>query len=164
VVMLTGDNEATARTIAATLGIDEYHAQALPDRKVEVVRGLQDQGYTVAMVGDGINDSPALSQADVGISMRHGADIAREACDVLLLDGTLDDILTARAVSREAMELVEHNFRTIVAVNSAALLLAVTGAAPPVFSATIHNMSTIMVGLRSLQPLRKEIATDHHHA
>ena len=157
VVMLTGDNEATARTIAATLGIDEYHAQALPDRKVEVVRGLQDQGYTVAMVGDGINDSPALSQADVGISMRHGADIAREACDVLLMDGTLDDILTARAVSREAMALVEHNFRTIVAVNSAALLLAVTGAAPPVFSATIHNMSTIMVGLRSLQPLRKEI-------
>uniref|UniRef100_C6E4A7 P-type Zn(2+) transporter n=1 Tax=Geobacter sp. (strain M21) TaxID=443144 RepID=C6E4A7_GEOSM len=157
VVMLTGDNEATARTIAATLVIDEYHAQALPDRKVEVVRELQLQGYTVAMVGDGINDSPALSQADVGISMRHGADIAREACDVLLLDGTLDDIQTARAVSLEAMELVEHNFRTIVAVNSAALLLAVTGAAPPVFSATIHNLSTILVGLRSLQPLRKEV-------
>ncbi len=158
VVMLTGDNEATARTIAGNLGIDEFHAQALPDRKVEVVRLLQNQGYTVAMVGDGINDSPALSQADVGISMKHGADIAREACDVLLMDGTLEDILTARAVSREAMELVEHNFRTIVAVNSAALLLAVTGAAPPVFSATIHNLSTIMVGLRSLQPLRKEVA------
>ena len=159
VVMLTGDNEATARTIAWNLGIDEFHAQALPDRKVEVVRLLQEQGYTVAMVGDGINDSPALSQADVGISMKHGADIAREACDVLLMDGTLEDILTARAVSREAMELVEHNFRTIVAVNSAALLLAVTGAAPPVFSATIHNLSTILVGLRSLQPLRKEVAT-----
>ncbi|HBG06146.1 MAG: cation transporter [Geobacteraceae bacterium GWC2_58_44] len=157
VVMLTGDNEATARTIAASLGIEEYHAQALPDRKVEVVKQLQAEGLTVAMVGDGINDSPALSQADVGISMRHGADIAREACDVLLMDGTLDDILTARAVSREAMELVEHNFRTIVAVNSAALLLAVTGAAPPVFSATIHNLSTILVGLRSLQPLRKEV-------
>ncbi len=159
VVMLTGDNEATARTIAASLGIGEYHAQAMPDRKVEVVRDLQDQGFTVAMVGDGINDSPALSQADVGISMRHGADIAREACDVLLLDGTLEDILTARAVSREAMDLVEHNFRTIVAVNSAALLLAVTGAAPPVFSATIHNLSTLLVGLRSLQPLRKEVAS-----
>lgn len=158
VVMLTGDNEATARTIAARLGIDEFHAQALPDRKVEVVRQLQEQGHTVAMVGDGINDSPALSQADVGISMKHGADIAREACDVLLMDGTLDDILTARTVSREAMDLVEHNFRTIVAVNSAALLLAVTGAAPPVFSATIHNLSTILVGLRSLKPLRQEVA------
>jgi heavy metal translocating P-type ATPase len=157
VVMLTGDNQATARTIAASLGIDEFHAQALPDRKVEVIKELQAQGHTVAMVGDGINDSPALSQADVGISMRHGADIAREACDVLLMDGTLEDILTARAVSREAMELVEHNFRTIVAVNSAALLLAMTGAAPPVFSATIHNLSTVLVGLRSLQPLRKEV-------
>jgi len=157
VVMLTGDNHATARTIAASLGIDEFHAQALPDRKVEVVKELQAQGHTVAMVGDGINDSPALSQADVGISMRHGADIAREACDVLLMDGTLEDILTARAVSREAMDLVEHNFRTIVAVNSAALLLAMTGAAPPVFSATIHNLSTVLVGLRSLQPLRKEV-------
>lgn len=157
IVMLTGDNEATARTIAGNLGIEEFYAQALPDRKVEVIKELQAEGFTVAMVGDGINDSPALSQADVGISMRHGADIAREACDVLLMDGTLDDILTARAVSREAMELVEHNFRTIVAVNSAALLLAVTGAAPPVFSATIHNLSTILVGLRSLQPLRKEV-------
>ncbi len=157
VVMLTGDNQATARTIAANLGIEEFHAHALPDRKVEVIKELQAQGHTVAMVGDGINDSPALSQADIGISMRHGADIAREACDVLLMDGTLEDILTARAVSREAMQLIEHNFRTIVAVNSAALLLAVTGAAPPVFSATIHNLSTILVGLRSLQPLRKEV-------
>ena len=152
--MLTGDNEATARTIAARLGIDEYYAQTLPDGKVEVVKGLQSEGYTVVMVGDGINDSPALSRADVGISMRHGADIAREACDVLLMEGTLDDILTARDISREAVALIEHNFRTIVAVNSAALLLAVTGAMPPVFSATLHNMSTILVGLRSLQPLR----------
>jgi manganese/zinc-transporting P-type ATPase C len=156
VVMLTGDNAATARTIAESVGIDDFYAQALPDQKVEVIKQLQAQGHIVAMVGDGINDSPALSQADVGISMRYGADIAREACDVLLMDGTLDDILTARAVSREAMELVEHNFRTIVTVNSAALLLAVTGAAPPVFSATIHNASTVLVGLRSLQPLRKE--------
>lgn len=156
IVMLTGDNDATARSIAATLGIAEFHSQAMPDRKLEVIRGLQAEGHTVVMVGDGINDSPALSQADVGISMRHGADIAREACDVLLMDGTLKDILAARAVSEEAMELVEHNFRTIVTVNSAALLLAVTGAAPPVFSATIHNLSTILVGLRSLQPLRKE--------
>jgi manganese/zinc-transporting P-type ATPase C len=154
VVMLTGDNEATARTIAARLGIDEYYAQTLPDGKVEVVRALQNEGYTVVMVGDGINDSPALSRADVGVSMRHGADIAREACDVLLMDGTLDDLLVAREISREAVALVEHNFRTIVAVNSGALLLAVTGAMPPVFSATLHNLSTVLVGLRSLQPLR----------
>ncbi|WP_298433579.1 heavy metal translocating P-type ATPase [Geobacter sp.] len=154
IVMMTGDNEATARTIAASLGIGEFRAQTLPDEKVEVVKSLQREGHTVAMVGDGINDSPALSRADVGISMRHGADIAREACDVLLMEGTLDDILAAREISREAMELIAHNFRTIVAVNSAALLLAATGVMPPVFSATIHNLSTVLVGLRSLQPLR----------
>jgi manganese/zinc-transporting P-type ATPase C len=155
IAMLTGDNEATARTIAARLGISEYYAQALPDGKVEVVQRLQAAGFTVVMVGDGINDSPALSRADVGVSMRHGADIAREACDILLMEGTLDDILVARDISREAVALIEHNFHTIVAVNSAALLLAVTGVMPPVFSATLHNLSTILVGLRSLQPLRK---------
>ncbi|SNB45505.1 heavy metal translocating P-type ATPase [Geobacter sp. DSM 9736] len=155
IVMLTGDNRATAATIAAQLGIDEFHAQVLPDQKVELIKALQREGCTVAMVGDGINDSPALACADVGISMRHGADIAREACDILLMEGTLADILTAREVSREAMELIHHNFRTIVAVNSAALLLSVTGAMPPVFSATLHNLSTILVGLRALQPLRR---------
>lgn len=155
IVMLTGDNEATAATIAGELGIEEFHAQALPDRKVEVIEALRRQGHTVAMVGDGINDSPALARAHVGISMKHGADIAREACDVLLLDGTLHDILTARRISQEAMALVEQNFRTIVVVNTGAMLLAVTGAMPPVFSATIHNLSTILVGLRSLGPLRR---------
>ncbi len=159
VIMLTGDNTATAKTIADNLGIEEYYAQALPDEKVEVVKKLQSEGYIVAMIGDGINDSPALSCADVGISMCHGADIAREACDVLLLDGTLDDILIARTVSQQAMQLIEHNFRTIVTINSAALFLAVTGAMPPVFSATLHNLSTILVGLRSLQPLKKELSS-----
>ena len=156
IIMLTGDNELTAQAIATRLGIDEFYAQTLPDAKVDVVKELQGQGYTVAMVGDGINDSPALSQADVGISMRHGADIAREACDVLLLDGTLDDILSARKISREAMALINRNFRTIITINTAALLLAVTGAMPPVFSSSLHNLSTIFVGLRSLQPLRKQ--------
>ncbi|MEW6593634.1 MAG: heavy metal translocating P-type ATPase [Thermodesulfobacteriota bacterium] len=155
IIMLTGDNQETAATIATELGIDEFYAQALPDRKVEVIKGLQREGYTVAMVGDGINDTPALSHADVGISMKHGADIAKEACDVLLLEGTLSDLLLARRVSQDAMMLIEQNFRSIVAVNSAALLFSVTGAMPPVFSATIHNLSTVLVGLRSLQPLRR---------
>jgi manganese/zinc-transporting P-type ATPase C len=155
IVMLTGDNEATARTIAARLGIDEYYAHALPDRKVQVVEELQREGYTVAMVGDGINDSPALSRADVGISMKHGSDIAREACDVLLMEGTLSDILEARKIAEEGMELIRENFRTIVAVNSTAMVMAVTGVMPPVFSATLHNLSTILVGLRALQPLRR---------
>ena len=154
IVMLTGDNIATARTIAASLGIDEFYAQALPDGKVKIVAELQQAGYTVAMVGDGINDSPALSRADVGISMKHGSDIAREACDVLLMEGTLTDILEVRKIAEEGMELIRENFRAIIAVNSTAMLMAVTGAMPPVFSATLHNLSTIAVGLRALRPLR----------
>lgn len=155
IMMVTGDNRETASTIAAELGIDEFRAQALPDEKVTIVKNLKNEGYTVAMVGDGINDSPALSHADVGISMIHGSEIAREACDILLQDGTLEDILIARDISREAMALIEHNFRTIVSVNSAALLLSVTGAMPPIYAATLHNLSTIIVGLRALAPLRK---------
>jgi heavy metal translocating P-type ATPase len=154
IVMLTGDNEASARTIAAELGIGEYYAQAFPERKVEVIRQLKAEGYTVAMVGDGINDSPALAQADVGISMKHGADIAREACDVLLMDGTLEDILVARKIAREGMTLIRENFHQILVINSAAMLMAVTGAAPPVFSAAMHNLATIGAGLRALKPLR----------
>jgi len=98
--MVTGDNRETAATIAAELGINEFHAQALPDDKVEIVRALKNEGFTVAMVGDGINDSPALSHADVGISMKHGSDIARETCDVLLQEGTLEDILLARKIEQ----------------------------------------------------------------
>lgn len=157
IVMVTGDNRETAATIAGELGIDEFHAQSLPDKKVGIIRALQQEGCTVAMVGDGINDSPALSSADVGISMKHGSDIAREACDILLQDGTLGDILIARRISREAMELIEHNFRTIVTVNSSALFLSVAGVMPPVFAATLHNLSTIVVGIRALDPLRKSI-------
>ncbi len=155
ILMVTGDNRETAATIAAELGINEFHAQALPDDKVEIVRALKNEGFTVAMVGDGINDSPALSHADVGISMKHGSDIARETCDVLLQEGTLEDILLARKISREAMALIDDNFRTIVSVNSTALLLSITGAMPPIYAATLHNLGTIMVGLRALAPLKK---------
>lgn len=157
IVMVTGDNRETAAAIAAALGIDEFRAQALPDEKVAVVRELKRQGFTVAVVGDGINDSPALSHADVGISMKHGSDIAREACDVLLQEGSLTDILTAREISKQAMVLIEENFRTIVTVNSTALLLSMTGIMPPVFAATLHNLGTIAVGMRSLAPLKRSV-------
>ena len=163
IVMITGDNRETAATIAGELGIAEFHAQALPDTKVAIIRALQQEGCTVAMVGDGINDSPALSHADVGISMKHGSDIAREACDILLQDGTLEDILIARGISREAMALIEHNFKTIVTVNSAALFLSIVGIMPPVFAATLHNLSTVVVGLRALGPLKQSIAPSQVH-
>ena len=163
IVMITGDNRETAATIAGELGIAEFHAQALPDTKVAIIRALQQEGCTVAMVGDGINDSPALSHADVGISMKHGSDIAREACDILLQDGTLEDILIARGISREAMALIEHNFKTIVTVNSAALFLSIVGIMPPVFAATLHNLSTVIVGLRALGPLKQSVTPPQVH-
>ncbi|MBI5586220.1 MAG: heavy metal translocating P-type ATPase [Deltaproteobacteria bacterium] len=154
IVMLTGDDEATARPLAAQLGMDEYYAQALPDEKVALVKRLQREGYTVAMVGGGINDFAALARADVGITLSHGADITREVCGVLLLEENLGDILEARAISQEAMALIKSNFRAIIAFNSATLLLSVTGALPPVVSAVLHNLSTVFFGLRSLKPLR----------
>ena len=155
VVMITGDNAATARTVAARVGIDEFHAQAFPETKVDAIRKLQQEGYTVAMIGDGINDSPALAHADVGISMKHGAEIAQEACDILLMDGTLTDLLKAREISREALDLIRENNRQIFAVNSVAMVLAITGSAPPMFSALLHNLSTVVTGLKALGPLRR---------
>lgn len=159
VVMLTGDNEATALTVARQLGIPEFHPRALPERKVEVIQSLQQQGHTVVMVGDGVNDSAALSYADVGISMKHGADIAKEACDILLMEGTLHDLLAARRISREAMNLIRSNYRTIIWVNSAAMAMAVTGVLPPIFSAVLHNLGTLTVGLRALKPLKLPAAS-----
>jgi heavy metal translocating P-type ATPase len=153
VVILTGDNEPTARAVAGALGITDFHAQAFPETKVEVVKELQRKGHVVAMMGDGINDSPALSHADVGISLKQGADIAREACDVLLMEGVLDDVLKARTIARETLDLIRGNYRTIVAVNSLVILMAVTGSVPPILSALAHNLSTIGVSLMALKPM-----------
>ncbi len=154
VVMLTGDNEATARTVAERLDIDDFQAQAFPEAKVAAIKALRNEGYTVAMVGDGINDSPALAHADVGISMKHGAEIAQEACDVLLMDGTLTDLITGRQIAQEAMSLIRENSRQIIIINSLAMAMAITGTLPPILSAALHNLSTIATGLRALKPLR----------
>lgn len=157
VVMLTGDNEPTARTVARQLDVDQFYAQAFPDMKVRIVQRLQRQGHVIAMVGDGINDSPALSYADVGISLKHGADIAREACDVLLMEGALGDILKARRIALETLDSIRWNYRTIIAVNSLAMFLGMTGIIPPVFSAAMHNLATIGVSMLALQPLRFDV-------
>lgn len=155
-IMLTGDNSATAATIAAQLGISQWHAQALPEDKVRVVQELQAAGHTVAMVGDGINDSPALSFADVGVSLKHGSDIARETADLLLMGGRLDDLLVARRISSEAMDLLTTNFRIIMSINSVALVMAITGFASPLLSAALHNAGTVGVALHALKPLQRK--------
>lgn len=155
-IMLTGDTEATAALIAKQLDIENWHSQALPEDKVKLVQRLKSEGHCVAMVGDGINDSPALSFADLGVSLKHGSDIARETADLLLMRGRLDDLLTAREISLEAMALLKLNFRLIISINSLALAMAVMGVAPPLFSAALHNAGTVGVALHALKPLQRK--------
>lgn len=155
-IMLTGDAEATAALIAKQLDIESWHSQALPEDKVKLIQSLQNEGHCVAMVGDGINDSPALSFADLGVSLKHGSDIARETADLLLMRGRLDDLLTARKISLEAMSLLKTNFRLILSINSLALTMAVMGIAPPLFSAALHNAGTVGVALHALKPLKRK--------
>jgi heavy metal translocating P-type ATPase len=152
VIMLTGDGDAAAKRAAEDLGISEYHAQAFPDRKAEVIRELKGRGHVVAMVGDGINDSPALSLADVGISMRHGADIAREACDVMLLGERLERIVEAMEISRNAMSTIRRNFAYIMGINSSLIVLGLAGALSCSISGLLHNAATVAVALNSLRP------------
>ncbi len=153
IIMVTGDNEATARNVAERLKIDEFYAQVFPDKKTALIVDLKNKGYVVAMVGDGINDSPALSHADVGISMRHGADIAKEACDVLLMNGDLICIIEARKISEGVISTIKQNFKYIIGINSGLIGLGLVGLLSPAISAFMHNAVTIGVALNSLSPI-----------
>lgn len=157
IIMLTGDNDATARNVASRLGIEEYHAQILPEGKTEIIKNLKGNGYVVAMVGDGINDSPSISYADVGISMKHGADIAKEACDILLLDRELEGIIEVREIAQEAMFRIKKNFRYIMGINTTLIGLGVGGMISPVFSSLIHNATTLIVSASTLKPYKYNV-------
>ena len=154
IIMLTGDNEAAARAVAERLGISEYFGEVLPQDKANMVKKLKKyEGHVVAMVGDGINDSLALSYADVGISMKHGADIAKEACDVLLLDGSLMAIIDAKNISIKAMDTIRQNFKYIVGINSSLIFLGLSGVLSPAVSAFMHNATTVISAMNSLMLL-----------
>ncbi|MDR3355510.1 MAG: heavy metal translocating P-type ATPase [Synergistaceae bacterium] len=153
IVMLTGDNYNTAEHVAAELGIDHFEARLLPEQKTAYIQKLRDDGASVIMIGDGINDSPALSVADVGIAMKESADIAREVSDVVLTRNNLDSVVTARKLSTGVMRLIHSNYTFIVAVNSALLALGLFGAITPTTSALLHNSSTIGASIRSMRPL-----------
>jgi len=152
VIMLTGDGQESAAGVARLLNIEEYHAQLLPEDKARIVQELRASGRVVAMVGDGINDTPALSAADVGISMKSGADIAHEICDVLLTRADLDGILTARSISERAMSRLRWNYAIAVGINAALVFLGLAGRISPSVSALAHNLSTILVTVNSLRP------------
>ena len=153
IIMLTGDNEETAASVASELGIDEYYSHALPDEKTILIDQLHDQGYTVAMVGDGINDSAALTRADVGVSMKHGADIAREACDIMLTGERLDSLTDAVEVSKRVVRRIFRNFVFIVASNTLFIGLGITGVITPAMMALLHNSGTVLVCVHSMRPM-----------
>lgn len=149
VIMLTGDSESGAKAGAKALGITEYRSQVLPEDKSRIVEELKSEGKTVIMVGDGINDSPALAAADVSVSMKNSSDIAREVADISLLSDDLYDLVTLRKLSTGMLDKINSNYRNIVAVNGSLLVLGVLGVIPPSTSSMIHNLSTMLFGVMS---------------
>ena len=152
VLMLTGDDARTASVVAEKLGITEFRAQVLPEDKARVVRELREQGRTVLMLGDGINDSPALSSADVGVTLRDGADLAREVADVVLMGGSLKELVTALELGRGAMRRIHFNFATTMVLNSVFLFGGLAGLLRPGISAVLHNLTTLGVSLNAMRP------------
>ncbi|WP_296874091.1 heavy metal translocating P-type ATPase [uncultured Methanobrevibacter sp.] len=156
VIMLTGDSESGAKAGAKALGITEYRSQVLPEDKSRIVEELKAEGKTVIMVGDGINDSPALAAADVSVSMKNSSDIAREVADISLLSDDLYDLVTLRKLSTGMLDKINTNYRNIVAVNGSLLVLGVVGLISPSTSSMIHNLSTMMFGALSTRSVLKD--------
>ncbi|MBR1566302.1 MAG: HAD-IC family P-type ATPase, partial [Oscillospiraceae bacterium] len=152
-VMMTGDSNRTARAVAKSVGIREYRSEVLPEEKSSFIRAEHDQGRKVMMVGDGINDSPALSEADVGIAISSGAAIAREIADITISEDNLMALSTLRALSVGLMDRIHWNYRTIIAFNSALIALGMVGILPPSTTAFLHNASTVAISLRSMTNL-----------
>ena len=156
IVMMTGDSERTAKAIAKKVGVDEYYAEVLPEDKANFVEKEKAEGRKVIMIGDGINDSPALSAADVGIAISEGAEIAREIADITVAADDLAEILVFRMLSNRLMKRIHKNYRFIVTFNAGLILLGVGGILQPTTSALLHNTSTLYIGLKSMGNLLDE--------
>ena len=150
---MTGDSERTAKRIASLVGVDEYHSEVLPEDKADFVEAKKKDGHKVIMIGDGINDSPALSAADAGIAISDGAEIARQIADITIAGDDLQKIVILRALSDKLMKRIRFNYRTIVGFNSALIVLGLLGILSPSASALLHNASTIALGLNSTTKL-----------
>ena len=153
VVMMTGDNEHTAAAIAAKVGVDEYYSEVLPEHKAKYVESQKLFGKKVIMIGDGINDIPALSAADVGIAINDGAQIAQQIADVTIAGKDLHEIVTLKKVSDALMKRIKSNYRIIVGFNGGLIGLGVAGVLPPTTSALLHNASTLAVSVKSMENL-----------
>lgn len=153
IVMMTGDSKRTAEAIAKRVNVDEFYAEVLPEDKANFVEEEKKQGRRVIMIGDGINDSPALSAADVGIAISDGAEIAKEIADVMVEADSLYQIVTLKQIGNALVKRIHHNYRQIVGFNSSLILLGICGVLAPTMSALLHNGSTLLFGLKSMTNL-----------
>ena len=151
VVMMTGDSERTARSVAAAIGIDDFHYEVLPEDKASFIKGERKKGCKVIMIGDGVNDSPALSEADAGIAISTGAAIAKEIADITISAQDLFCLVTLRKVSEGMMKRIGSNYRRIIGFNAALMLLGASGIITPAMSALLHNSSTVAISLASMK-------------
>ena len=151
IVMMTGDSDHTAKAIAAKVGVDKYYSEVLPEDKAKFVEEAKAQGRKVLMVGDGINDSPALSAADVGIAISDGAELAREIADITIGADDLSVMVTLKEISNGLMDKIHKNYRRIVGINGSLIALGVTGVIQPTMSALLHNTSTLLIGMDSMK-------------
>lgn len=153
VIMLTGDSESAAKAVSEQLGIDDYRSQVLPSEKAEIVESYKKQGRKVIMVGDGVNDSPALAAADVSVSMKDSSDIAREVADITLLSADLRELVVLRELSGRLFVRIDKNYKFIISFNTALLLMGLTGMMAPGRTAVLHNASTMGISALSTRPL-----------
>ena len=153
VVMMTGDSDRTAKAIAEQVGVDEYYSEVLPEDKAKFVEAEKAAGRKVIMVGDGINDSPALSASDAGIAVSDGAEIAREIADITVSADNLYELVTLKELSNKLMSRINRNYRKIVTINTGLIILGVMGVIQPTTSALLHNSSTLLISLDSMKKL-----------
>ena len=161
IVMMTGDSERTARAIAARVGVDEHHSEVLPEDKANFVEAEKNAGHKVIMVGDGINDSPALSAANVGIAISEGAEIAREIADITISEDAMFQLVTLKAISNALMRRVHRNYRFVISFNFGLIILGVMGVLAPATSALLHNTSTLCISMHSMTNLLKDEEKKH---
>ncbi|MGI5947232.1 MAG: heavy metal translocating P-type ATPase [Lachnospiraceae bacterium] len=153
IVMMTGDSERTAASIARRVGVDRYYSEVLPEDKARFIEREKAAGRKVVMIGDGVNDSPALSAADAGIAVNDGAEIAREIADITFAAEDLREIIKLKCLSNAMMRRIQNNYRGIVGINAVLIALGIAGVIQPTTSALLHNMSTLAIGLKSMSPL-----------
>lgn len=156
IMMITGDGESTAKNVCDKLGIEKFYARVLPEDKLNIVHSIQNQSHKVVMVGDGINDSPALAAADVSVAMKDASDIAKEVADITLLRPELDRLVILRELSECLFNRIHNNYRFISIFNSALIMMGIAGMISPVTSALLHNISTMGVCASSMRPFLKK--------